>query len=177
CQYCNGNGAKSGTELKTCPTCNGTGKIHETRRSIMGSFSTVRECSACNGTGKIPKEKCPYCAGMGISRTQEEIAIKVPSGIQNGEVIRLTGRGEAMPHGQPGDLYIKVSVEPHRTIFRDGANLLTKLPIKVTDALLGGSYKVVTLDGEVEIKIPAGITHGEFLRLKNKGVPIDNHRG
>ena len=177
CQYCNGNGAKSGTELKTCSTCNGTGKIHETRRSIMGSFSTVRECSACNGTGKIPKEKCPYCAGMGISRTQEEIAIKVPSGIQNGEVIRLTGRGEAMPHGQPGDLYIKVSVEPHRTIFRDGANLLTKLPIKVTDALLGGSYKVVTLDGEVEIKIPAGITHGEFLRLKNKGVPIDNHRG
>jgi len=82
-----------------------------------------------------------------------------------------------MPHGQPGDLYIKVHVEPHATIKRDGTTLLTKLPIKITDALLGGNYKVETLDGVVEIKIPAGITHGEFLRIKNKGVPVDNRRG
>jgi len=177
CQSCGGSGAKTGTEMKTCTTCNGAGKIHETRQSIMGSFSTVRECSACNGTGKVPRERCPHCAGAGIARTQEEIEIKIPTGIQNGEVIRMTGRGEAMPHGQPGDLYIKVHVEPHATIKRDGTTLLTKLPIKITDALLGGNYKVETLDGVVEIKIPAGITHGEFLRIKNKGVPVDNRRG
>jgi molecular chaperone DnaJ len=144
----------------------------------MGSFSTVRECSSCNGTGKVPKEKCTNCAGAGIARAQEEIQIKVPGGIQNGEVIRMTGRGEAMQGGQAGDLYIKVQVESHSTIKRDGTTLYTKQPIKLTDALLGALYKIETLDGTVEINIPAGITHGELLRIKNKGVPTDNtHRG
>lgn len=177
CESCSGSGAKKGSELITCSTCNGAGKIHETRQSIMGSFSTVRECSTCNGTGKIPKERCGVCAGAGVTRRQEEIEIKVPTGIQNGEVIRMTGRGEAMPHGQPGDLYIKIHVENHKTIKRDGATLLSRLPIKLTDALLGGNYRIETLDGHVDINIPAGITHGELLRIKNKGVPVDGRRG
>lgn len=177
CESCSGSGAKKGSEMITCSTCNGAGKIHETRQSIMGSFSTVRECNTCNGTGKIPKERCGACAGAGVTRRQEEIEIKVPTGIQNGEVIRMTGRGEAMPHGQPGDLYIKIHVENHKTIKRDGATLLSRLPIKLTDALLGGNYRIETLDGHVDINIPAGITHGELLRIKNKGVPIDGRRG
>lgn len=177
CTECTGSGAKKGTAMSTCSTCNGAGKIHETRQSIMGSFSTVRECSTCQGTGKIPKERCGLCAGAGVIRSQEEIEIKVPTGIQNGEVIRMTGRGEAMPRGQAGDLYIKVHVEQHATIKRDGSTLLTKLPIKLTDALLGGSYRVETLDGHVDINIPAGISHGELLRIKNKGVPDGSRRG
>jgi DnaJ-class molecular chaperone len=89
----------------------------------------------------------------------------------------MTGRGEAIPSGQPGDLYIKVHAESHKTIRRDGSTLTTTLPIKLTDALLGNTYRVETLDGNVEIKIPAGITHGELLRIKDKGVPTDRGRG
>ena len=177
CTHCGGTGAKAGTDLTTCTTCSGQGRIRETRQSIMGSFTTVRECGTCHGTGKIPKERCPHCAGAGVARTEEEISIKVPAGIQNGEVIRMTGRGEAIPQGEPGDLYIKVHVEPHPHIKRDGSTLTTKLPIKLTDALLGATYTVTTLDVNVDVKIPAGISHGELLRIKGKGVPQESGRG
>lgn len=179
CSHCEGSGAKKGTSTKSCSTCNGNGKIRETRQSFMGPVQTVRECSDCNGTGQVPKEKCTHCAGVGVARSEEEISIKVPAGIQNGEVIRMTGRGEAMPNGQAGDLYIKVHAEQHATIMREGSTLTTKLPVKLTDALLGSTYSVDTLDGAVDIKIPAGISHGELLRIKNKGVPIGsgNSRG
>ena len=177
CSACNGSGAKTGTEMSTCSTCSGNGRIHETRQSILGNFSTVRECNICNGSGKVPKERCPHCAGQGITRVQEEISIAIPSGIQNGEVIRMTGKGEAMPKGQPGDLYIKIHVIPHNTIKREGTTLYTTLPIKLTDALLGSTYSVETLDGPVDIKIPAGIGHGEQLRITGKGVPLNSSRG
>lgn len=177
CSHCQGSGAKSGTEMTTCTTCSGAGRIHETRQSILGSFSTVRECSTCSGTGKVPKEKCPHCAGAGIARTQEEVEIKIPAGIQNGEVIRMTGRGEAIPQGEPGDLYIKIHVVPHEKIRREGSTLHTNLPVKLTDALLGADYTITTLDGNVTITIPPGIGHGEQLRIKQKGVPVGRERG
>ncbi|MEZ4104587.1 MAG: molecular chaperone DnaJ [Candidatus Paceibacterota bacterium] len=177
CKECEGSGAKKGAGMTSCTTCGGNGKVRETRQSIMGSFTTVRECSVCHGRGQVPKERCPHCAGAGISRAQEEISIKVPAGIENGEVIRMTGRGEAMPNGEPGDLYIKIHVEPHKNIKREGITLISVLPIKLTDALLGGSYKVETLDGNVELKVPSGITHGEMLRIKDKGVPTERGRG
>jgi molecular chaperone DnaJ len=178
CKQCEGTGAKSGTELISCSTCNGQGRVRENRQSIMGSFTTVRECSTCHGKGKIPKERCPLCVGAGIARSEEEIAIKIPAGVKNNEVIRMTGRGEAIQNGEPGDLYIKLHVESHNSIYRDGNTLTTTLPVKLTDALLGSTYSVTTLDGEVAIKIPAGIGHGEQLRIKNKGVPTGgNSRG
>ena len=177
CSECTGTGAKKGSSLETCTTCSGQGKVREQRQSIMGAFTTVRECSVCNGKGEIPKERCGKCAGAGVAKEQEEISINVPAGISNGEVIRMTGRGEAIPNGQTGDLYIKVHVEPHSSIQRSGSTLTMDLPIKLTDALLGNTYSVETLDGNVEIKIPAGISHGELLRIKNKGVPIGNSRG
>lgn len=177
CTHCEGSGAKKGTDMASCSTCNGNGKIRETRQSIMGSFTTVRECSVCHGTGSVPKEKCPHCAGAGVARTEEEIIIKVPAGINNNEVIRMAGQGEALPHGQPGDLYIKVHVEAHKEIRREGSTLSIILPIKLTDALLGGVYTVETLDGVVEVKIPSGIKHGELIRIREKGVPVDRGRG
>jgi molecular chaperone DnaJ len=177
CTTCNGNGAKPGTSLDICSTCNGQGKVREQRQSIMGSFTTVRECNTCYGSGKIPKERCGTCAGAGVAKTEEEIGIKIPAGIQNGEVIRMTGRGEAIPHGQAGDLYIKIHADAHKTIKRDGTTLSTTLPIKLTDALLGATYSVETLDGSTDIKIPAGVTHGEMIRIKDKGVPSDRGRG
>lgn len=177
CTECKGTGAKTGAGMVSCSICSGKGKIRETRQSIMGSFTTVRECNACQGRGEVPKERCPHCVGAGIRRAQEEVEIRIPEGLENGEVIRMTGRGEAIAGGIPGDLYVKVQVEPHRTIRREGNSLLTNLPVKLTDALLGGLYKVNTLDGELEVKIPAGISHGELLRVKERGVPGENGRG
>ena len=177
CKTCEGSGAKPGSDLKTCSTCEGQGKIHEQRQSFMGPVNTVRECNTCNGKGKIPSERCGTCAGVGVAKTEEEIQIKIPAGIQNGEVIRLTARGEAIPNGQPGDLYIKIHTDKHPTITRSGNILTSTLPVKLTDALLGGTYSVTTLDGNVDIKIPAGVSHGEQIRIKNKGVPTDYGRG
>ncbi len=177
CSHCKGTGAKDGAGTIDCATCSGNGKIRETRQSIMGSFTTVRECNVCQGKGKVPKEKCTYCAGVGVARGQEEIEVQVPSGLENGEVIRLTGRGEALQGGQPGDLYVKVHVESHSRIKRDGNNLIVALPVKLTDAMLGNTYEIETLDGSIEVKVPAGINHGELLRVKEKGVPGDRGRG
>lgn len=177
CEECKGSGAKKGTDMQKCTTCQGAGKVHETRQSILGNFSTVRECSVCNGKGEIPKEKCPHCAGAGVKRTEENIEIKVPAGIQDGEVLRMSGKGEAMPNGDSGDLYARIHVAQHKSIRREGSTLTADLPVKLTDALLGSTYTVNTLDGEVKVKIPSGITHGEKLRIKNKGVPVGSGRG
>jgi molecular chaperone DnaJ len=177
CDACSGSGAKAGAGTTSCSTCAGNGKIRETRQSIMGSFTTVRECNICHGRGEVPKERCGTCAGAGVTRRQEEIKFKVPAGIEDGEVIRMPGRGEAMPGGQPGDLYIKVQAEAHQKIKRDGNTLSITLPVKLTDALLGTTYSVETLDGNIEVKIPAGIAHGEMLRVKEKGVPNERGRG
>lgn len=177
CTECSGTGAQDPKAMTDCKTCNGNGKIRETRQSIMGNFQTVRECSTCHGSGKIPKDKCGHCAGVGVKRSEEEIEINIPAGIQNGEMIRMTARGEAIPHGTPGDLYVKIHVKSHPDITRDGSNLISNLSVKLTDALLGNTYTVETLEGPIEIKIPAGVTHGEMLRIKNKGVPQDGRQG
>ncbi len=177
CTKCAGSGAKNDTEMIVCKACNGNGKIREARQSIMGNFTTVRECAECNGQGKIPKEKCPDCRGTGVRKTDDKIEINIPAGIENGEMVRMTGRGEAIQSGVSGDLYIKIHVARHPTITRDGIHLISHLPVKLTDALLGDTYSVETLDGNVNIKIPAGIKHNEMLRIKGKGVPHGSSRG
>ncbi len=177
CIECQGSGAKPGSAMRACETCNGQGRIRETRRSIMGSFTTVRECDVCHGKGQVPKELCKFCNGEGVRRVEQEIDINIPGGIENGEMMRLTGQGEAMRNGVPGDLYVKLHVRPHPSIKREGQNLISNLPIKLSDALLGANYKVETLDGVLEVKIPAGVKHGEMLRIKGKGVVSGLRRG
>lgn len=179
CKDCDGTGAKKGTEMTNCTVCNGQGRVRETRQTFMGQVQTVRECDDCLGTGKVPKEKCEHCHGTGVARTEEDIEINIPAGIQNGEMIRMSGRGEAMTGGSPGDLYIKVHVKSDPKITREGTTLYSDLHIKLSDALLGNTYKVETLDNAVDIKIPAGVEHGELLRIKGKGVPTGsgNARG
>lgn len=171
CSTCKGSGAKPHTDTTTCTTCNGNGRVRETRQSILGQFATVRECSACTGTGKIPKEKCSDCAGVGVRRSEDIIDIDIPAGIEPGEMIRMTGRGEGVRGGTPGDLYIKVHVQRHASIHRVDSTLESLLRVKLTDALLGATYGVETLDGTIQIKIPEGVKHGEILRIKGKGVP------
>ena len=171
CDICKGDGAKPGTKMNTCKTCNGQGKIREMKRSILGTFQSVKECDHCHGKGKIPEDKCTECKGHGVLRKQEDINIGVPAGINNGEMIRMTGKGEAIAHGATGDLYIKINVKSHSIFKRDGANLNMDLPIKLSDALLGMKYNLKTLDGDLEVKIPEGVNHNELLRVRGKGVP------
>lgn len=171
CATCGGNGAEPGAKMKKCATCNGQGKFHDTRRSFLGVFTSVRECETCHGSGAVPEKKCASCHGFGIAKKQEEITITIPAGIQDGEMIRLAGRGEAVQKGVSGDLYIKVHVTPHKVFRRDGANLLMDLNIKLTDALLGAIYPIKTLDGEIKLTIPTGVTFGEVLRVRGKGIP------
>lgn len=173
CTTCSGNGAKPGTGMKTCDTCNGKGKVQETKRSFIGTFSTVRSCTTCYGTGQVPKEKCVDCKGAGVLNRQQEITVKIPAGIENGEMIRLSGAGEAVSGGAPGDLYIKVHVEDHPVFVKEGQNILMDLDIKLSKALLGGEENIDTLDGEMTLKIPQGIAYGEVLRIKGKGVPSE----
>lgn len=178
CDVCEGTGAVKGTAIETCKTCNGKGKVHETKRSFFGNFSTVTTCDTCRGRGKVPKEKCHTCHGIGVHRKDEEIAIKIPSGIEDGEVIRLSGAGEAIAGGISGDLYVKIHVKRHPMFTKEGNNLVTTLSIKLSTALLGGEYRLQTLDGEMTVKIPSGISIGEILRVRGKGVPFDkNKRG
>lgn len=177
CDRCEGKGGEPGTNTKTCDTCNGKGAIHETKQTLLGAVTTNRVCESCNGQGTIPEKKCSKCRGEGISREQEEIQVKIPSGINNGEMIRLTGKGEAVRGGVPGDFYIKVHVKPHETFRKDGANLYMDLKVKLTDAILGATYGIKTLDGAMDLKIPAGVKFNDVLRIKGKGVPVGGRRG
>ncbi len=178
CINCKGSGAKPGTELHTCTTCNGSGRVHETRNSILGQFTSVRTCTVCEGTGKIPKEKCPECKGHGVKRREEEVKIKIPAGIDDGEMIRMPELGEAVKNGTAGDLYVKVHVKPHATFRREGANLVMDLPVKLTDALLGTTVPIETLEGKtLEVKIPVMKQAQESLRVAGKGVPVESSRG
>lgn len=178
CSLCHGTGAKPGTELESCKTCNGSGRVHETRNSILGQFTSVRACTICESSGKVPKEKCSECKGHGVHRKQEEIKINIPAGIDNGEAMRLPGQGEAVKAGIAGDLYVKIHVKPHATFRRDGSNLIMDLPVKLTDALLGATVSVEILEGKtLEVKIPSMKRAEELLRVAGKGVPADGRRG
>lgn len=172
CDLCKGSGAKAGTEMETCKTCNGSGRVHEMRNSILGQFSSVRACTACDGTGKIPKEKCAECKGHGVYRKEEEIKITIPAGIDNGEMIRLPQQGEAVKSGVAGDLYVKIHVKPHAVFRRDGSNLIMNLPVKLTDALLGSTVSIESIEGKtLEVKIPVMKRAEELLRVRGKGIP------
>lgn len=171
CEACSGSGAEKGTKLRTCDTCNGQGKVREVRNTLMGQVATERVCATCHGVGTVPETKCKTCKGEGVRMKEEKISIDVPAGVQNGERLRITGAGEALAHGQAGDLYITLLVTPDTDIVRNGQNLVSTLKVKMTDALLGATYTVRTLDGDIKIQVPAGVQHGEKLRLKGKGVP------
>lgn len=171
CSNCSGSGAEKGSETVICTKCNGKGQFQETRSTFFGQFSTSRQCDTCHGEGYVPKTKCHACHGAGIANKQEEINIEIPPGMENGEMIRFTAKGEAIRGGAPGDLYVKVHVRKHPIFRKEGTNLLADISVKLSDALLGGEYSLETLDGKLAVKIPEGIQSGEVLRIKGRGVP------
>ncbi|MDE2079277.1 MAG: molecular chaperone DnaJ [Patescibacteria group bacterium] len=176
CSRCEGSGAEPDSKTKTCPTCNGKGQIVESRRSPFGTFSVSSACPECRGKGKIPEKPCTTCGGRGVENRQEEITIVVPPGIENGQVIRMGGMGEAVQGGATGDLYVKVHVASDKKFRKEGFNIVTDLPIKISDALTGATYTMETLDGPVEVKVPPLRSTDEILRMKGKGVPLEHGR-
>lgn len=176
CNTCQGSGAEPGTNTKTCETCNGKGQVVESQRSPFGVFQSVRTCSTCHGRRVVPEKPCKTCHGQGVERREEEVTVTIPAGIDNGQVIRMAGMGEALAGGSAGDLYIKIHVEPHERFRKEGFNLVTDLSIKITDALLGAEYTIKTLDGNTTVKVPPLKTVDEILRVKGKGVPIEGDR-
>jgi molecular chaperone DnaJ len=171
CATCDGSGAKKGAKMTTCTSCNGKGEIQETRSTFFGTFASARQCPKCHGRGQVPEHVCETCRGAGVAKREEEIHIKVPAGVSDGEMIRMPQKGESVPGGGAGDLYVKLHVQRDPAYTREGNNLKMVLPIKLTDALFGCQYHINTLDGEQKIDVPAGIVHGEIVRVTGKGVP------
>lgn len=178
CQSCTGSGAKKGTKMDKCTTCGGSGRIHETRNSVLGTFSTVRVCANCDGSGQVPKERCDVCGGHGVLRKEEEITIDIPTGIDNGEMIRLPSKGEAVKGGNSGDLYVKIHIKPDPIFRKEGLNLVMELPVKMTDALIGTTVNVTLVDGKkIEVKVPPLSRAEELLRVRGKGIVGEIGRG
>lgn len=172
CKTCTGTGGKPGSAEETCKTCQGKGQVRKTMRTILGTFEQPATCDVCHGKGKTYKEKCGTCHGDGRVNDEENIAINIPAGIDDGQALSMGSKGEAGEHGAPpGDLIIAVHVKPHAKIKRQGSTLYSEEIISVAQATLGTSLKITTLEGEISIKIPAGTQPGEVFRLRGKGMP------
>ena len=172
CSTCSGSGAKSGTSPVTCDKCGGTGKVHATQNTIMGTFSTVKTCDKCGGTGKVITNPCESCSGKGTVRKTRKIDIKIPAGIDNGQAISLRGEGDAgKKGGQPGDLFVVVNVLSHPVFKRKGYDIYADIKVPYTKLVLGGKVKVPTLEEDDEINIPEGTQVGSIFKLKDKGIP------
>ena len=168
CEVCGGSGSEAGSEPAVCPSCRGAGRV----RSQQGFFTVERTCPTCQGTGRVIKNPCQACGGSGVQQREKTLAVNIPAGVEDGTRIRLSGEGEAaIRGGQPGDLYIFVSVAPHRLFRREGGNIFCRVPIPMTTAALGGQVEVPTIEGQrVRIAVPAGTQAGKQIRLKSKGM-------
>lgn len=167
CDVCDGSGAKAGTKATTCPTCHGAGQV----QMRQGFFAVQQTCPTCHGRGQIIQDPCNKCHGEGRVQKTKTLSVKIPAGVDTGDRIRLSGEGEAGEFGAPaGDLYVQVHVKEHPIFKREDNNLYCEVPISFTMAALGGEVEVPTLDGRVNLKIPAETQTGRMFRMRGKGV-------
>jgi molecular chaperone DnaJ len=172
CETCKGSGAAAGTHPDRCDTCGGSGEVREVRRSLLGQIVTAAPCSVCGATGQVVRNPCSACRGAGRVEGARSIEVDVPQGIDDGQRLRLAGRGPAGPRGgAPGDLYVAVRVKPHAEFTRQGDELWRRLPISIVQAALGTRVDLATLDGDESVEVPAGTQHGTNIRLRGLGVP------
>ena len=172
CSECNGSGAKVGTSKKTCPTCNGAGEVRTVQRTPFGNIASSRICSTCEGEGEVIESPCPKCSGRGSTRKVKTIEVDIPAGIDDGQMIKLSGQGEIGSKGGPrGDLYLVINVERHPLFTREGNDIHFEMPITFVQAALGDEIEVPTLDGKVKYKVPEGTQSGTVFRLREKGIP------
>ena len=170
CDQCKGTGAEAGSRPVTCPTCHGRGRV----RAQQGFFTIERPCATCQGAGRIIDNPCKACAGQGRTRREKTLSVNIPPGVEDGTRIRLAGEGEAGVRGAPtGDLYIFITITPHRIFQRDGANVFCRVPISITTAALGGSIEVPSVDGSrARVTVPPGTQSGHQFRLRGKGMSV-----
>lgn len=172
CPECKGSRSKGGSAPSTCHTCNGSGQVQKVRATPFGQFATITTCDSCHGAGQIINDPCLKCRGKGSVRGKKKIKVKIPAGIEDGSHIRIPGEGNPSTTGGPsGDLYIVVHIKNDPHFYREGTELLYDQIISFPQATLGDTIKVDTIDGKVQMKIPAGTGHGKVLRLKGKGMP------
>ena len=170
CEECSGTGAETGSRPVTCPTCRGHGKV----RSQQGFFTVERTCPSCHGQGAVIEKPCSACRGQGRVRKERTLNVNIPAGVEEGTRIRLAGEGEAGVRGTPpGDLYIFLTMQPHRLFQRDGADIYCRVPIPMTTAALGGNIEVPTVDGgRARVSVSPGTQSGQQFRLKGKGMSV-----
>jgi molecular chaperone DnaJ len=178
CETCHGGGGEPGTKEETCSHCKGSGQVKTTQQTILGAFTQVGVCNHCQGKGKYYEKKCHTCGGDGRVRKEELIDITIPAGIDNGQTLSLSGKGEAGELGAPaGNLYVTVHVKPHKEFQRKGLDIVSMRHITFSQAVLGDKAVIQTLEGEVNMKIPSGTQSGEIFRIKHKGIPELHGRG
>lgn len=172
CPTCDGSGAKPGTSQKTCTKCNGAGQVREMQQTLFGAMQSVVTCDLCYGEGKITEQKCNSCTGTGKIRSRKTISVTFPAGIDHGQTLRVSGKGDAGDKGGPnGDLLLAVYVEKHPIFTREDNDIYCKIPITFVQATLGTELSIPTLDGSVKLTIPEGTQTGSVFRLQNKGIP------
>ena len=172
CETCHGTGAKPGTSPQTCPKCGGKGQVTYTQQSIFGMVRNVQTCPDCNGTGKIIKEKCSACHGSGYTTKRKTIQVSIPAGIDNGQSIRIRGKGEPGTNGgERGDLLVEVIVSQHPIFKRQDMDVFSTVPISFARAALGGTIRIATVDGQVEYEVKPGTQTDTKVRLRGKGIP------
>jgi molecular chaperone DnaJ len=174
CETCHGSGAAPGTSPVTCPTCHGTGELSDNQ----GLFSLSRVCPQCSGRGTIIETPCPTCRGTGVTRRTRSVKVRIPAGVEDGQRIRVKGRGApGRANGPAGDLYVVVHVGTHPLFGRRGKNLTLTVPVTFAEATLGTTITVPTLDEPVTLRVPAGTPTGQTFRVKGRGVPSGGRRG
>lgn len=174
CQRCEGSGAEPNTKVKECTTCRGQGQVQQVQRTIFGTISHSTICPECKGEGNIPETPCNVCRGEGRIKEKEDISIEIPAGVDSGQIIRITGKGNAgRKKGVPGDLYVRIIIAKNSRFERKGDDLYTSLEISYTTLALGGEVEVPTLDDKKRtiLKIPAGTKTGKVFKISNKGIP------
>ena len=172
CASCHGSGAKAGTSPETCPKCNGEGQVVYTSQSLFGMTRNIQSCPDCGGTGKVIREKCPDCRGTGYISKRTKIQISIPAGIDNGQAVRISGKGEPGSNGGPrGDLLVEVAVARHPIFQRRGEDIYSTAPITFAQAALGGDVRISTVDGDIMYTVKPGTQTDTRIRLKDKGVP------
>lgn len=176
CGTCDGKGTEDISGKKTCPTCHGSGQVQYTQDSMFGRFMRQETCPTCKGTGEIIDNPCETCHGEGMEVKKKKLRVKVPKGVDNGDVLPLRGEGHEGKNGGPaGDLYIVFHVQPHELFQRDGLNIHFEMPISFAQAALGGDLEIPTLIGTETFELKEGTQTGERFRLRGKG--IENARG
>jgi len=172
CERCGGTGAEPGTKAENCPNCGGRGQVEQSARTPFGQFVTVVPCARCGGTGRVLSNPCHDCSGQGQKRTRREIEVRIPSGVDTGNRLRVNGGGDAgINGGPPGDLFVHIEVEPDPLFIRDGNDLHTQAVISFPQAVLGCQVEIPTLDGAEKKDLPPGTRPGDTFRLKGKGMP------